>query len=268
MVDSGFVNVAKYIIKKTPIGHLGKSLENLRSVVGEEVMDTNDVKKEIHNYGENHLSAVQNDVTNSKVVISPLTKDSEGFYHDQGQKVKFKIGLESGAVEEAQQTDIQNELRDAIESKVKEYLGKCYQMEVTRYNVYFDGGNKIVVLISVHNLNLKAFWSGEWLSTWELDISGNQVKGTLRANTYYYEEGNIQFGLDTKFSTTIGGGDNKTVANNLVEFIKTSENSVQLELEKVYDELSENYIKPLRRKLPVTGTKMNWNINQLNLAQQ
>lgn len=31
--------------KKTPIGHLGKSLENLRSVVGEEVMDQTDVKK-------------------------------------------------------------------------------------------------------------------------------------------------------------------------------------------------------------------------------
>ena len=96
MVDAGFVNVAKYIIKKTPIGHLGKSLENLRSVVGEEVMDQNDVKKEIHNYGETHLSAVNNNVTNTKVVISSLTKDEEGYYHDQGQKVKFKIGLESG----------------------------------------------------------------------------------------------------------------------------------------------------------------------------
>ena len=268
MVDAGFVNVAKYIIKKTPIGHLGKSLENLKSVVGEQVMDTDDVKKEIHNYGENHLSAVNNDVTNSKVVISPLTKDAEGFYHDQGQKVKFKIGLESGAVEEAQSTDIQNDLRNAIESALKDYLQKCYKMDVTKYNVYYDeASNKIIVLISVHNLNLKSFWSGEWLSTWEFD-SGKHVKGTLKANTYYYEEGNIQFNLDTKFETNIQGGDNKSIANNLIEFIKTSENSVQLELEKVYDELSENYIKPLRRKLPVTGTKMNWNLNQLNLAQK
>ena len=207
-VDQGFVNVAKYIIKKTPIGHLGKSLENLRSVVGGQVMDTNDVKKEIHNYGETHLSAVKNDFTNSKVVISPLTKDSEGFYYDQGQKVKFKIGLESGAVEEAQSTEIQNELRDVIEEKVKQYLQKCYVMEeVTKYNVYFDSGaNKIVVLISAHNLNLKSFWSGEWLSTWELSINGNQIKGTLRANTYYYEEGNIQFSLDTKFNGNASGG--------------------------------------------------------------
>ena len=268
MVDSGFVNVAKYIVKKTPIGHLGKSLENLRSVVGEEVMDTNDVKTEIHNYGENHLSQVLNNVTNTKVVISSLTKDSEGFYHDQGQKVKFKIGLDSGSVEDAQPTDIQNDLRDAIEAKLKEYLEKCYVMDVTKYNVYFDGAaNKIVVLISVHNLNLKSFWSGEWLSTWELNLSTKQAKGSLKANTYYYEEGNIQFSLETKFSPTNLGGGNEEMAEDLIEYIKTSENSVQLELETVYDELSENYIKPLRRKLPVTGTKMNWNLNQLNLAQ-
>lgn len=120
-------------------------------------MDQNDVKKEIHNYGETHLSAVNNNVTNTKVVISSLTKDEEGYYHDQGQKVKFKIGLESGEVEDAQKTDIQNDLRDVIDKKVKEYLEKCYKMEVTKYNVYFDGGSRIIVLISVHNLNLKSF---------------------------------------------------------------------------------------------------------------
>ena len=127
-VDAGFVNVAKYIIKKTPIGHLGKSLENLKSVVGEQVMDTDEVKKEIHAYGEAHLSAVNNDVSNSKVVISSLTKDAEGFYYDQGQKVKFKIGLESGAVEEAQSTEVNNDLRDAIEQAIKKYLEKCYKI--------------------------------------------------------------------------------------------------------------------------------------------
>ena len=268
-VDPSFVNVAKYIIKKTPIGHLGKSLENLRAVVGEQVMDTEDVKKEMHNYGESHLSAVNNDFTNSKVVISPLTKDEEGFYHDQGQKVKFKIGLESGAVEEAQEDTFQNDLRDTIEQHIKQYLEKCYKMEVTRYNVYYDvNANKIVVLISVQNLNLKSFWSGERLSTWEMDVSGKQITGTLKANTYYYEEGNIQFNLDTKFNGSASGGDDAAIATSLIDFIKNSENSVQLELEKVYDELSENYIKPLRRKLPVTGTKMNWNLNQLNLKQK
>ena len=263
-VDAGYVKVAQYIIKKTPIGHLGKSLENLTALVGEQVMKTEQVQSEIHNYGETHLSPVENNLTNTKVVISNLTKDSEGFYYDQGQKVKFKI--QNGAVEEAQETECTDELREAVEAKVKEYINKCYKTEVTKYNIYFTD-DKIVVLISAHNLNLKSFWSGEWLSTWEMTISSKQIAGTLRANTYYYEEGNIQFSLDTKFNGAASGGDNNAIAESLVEFIKKSENSVQLELEKVYDELSENYIKPLRRKLPITGTKMNWNVNQINLAQ-
>ena len=45
------------------------------------------------------------------------------------------------------------------------------------------------------------------------------MKGTLRANTYYYEEGNIQFNLDTKFDGSAEGGDDAEVAANLVEFI-------------------------------------------------
>ena len=121
-MSSEFVSVAKYIIKKTLIGHLGKSLENPPTVVGEEVMDKDDVKKEIHAYGENHLSALNNNITNSKVVISPLTKDSEGFYYEQGQKVKFKMGLESWSVEEAQYVEVHNDLRDAIEQRVKNIL--------------------------------------------------------------------------------------------------------------------------------------------------
>ena len=186
-VDAGFVKVSKYIIKKIPIGHLGKGLENLRGLVGGQVMDTEEVKTEIHTYGETHLSSVPNSVTNTKVVISPLTKDQDGYYYDQGQKVKFKIGLDSGEVEDAQSIEYQNELRDTIDKKVNEYLDKCYKREVTQYNVYCDE-SKIVVLISVHNLNLKSFWSGEWLSTWEMDINSKKINGTLRANTYYYEE--------------------------------------------------------------------------------
>ena len=116
-VDAGFVKVEEYIIKKTPIGHLGKSFENLH-FFGEQVMETDDVKNEIHNFGETHLSPVQNNLTNSKLVISNLTKDGEGFYYYQGQKVKFKI--ENGEVKEAQEADCSDELREAVENKVKE----------------------------------------------------------------------------------------------------------------------------------------------------
>ena len=58
-----------------------------------------------------------------------------------------------------------------------------------------------------------------------MTISSKRIKVTLRANTYYYEQGNIQFSLGTKFNGNTSGSDNKAIAESLVEFIKKRENS-------------------------------------------
>jgi hypothetical protein len=89
---------------------------------------------------------------------------------------------------------------------------------------------KIVLILSAHNLNQKNFWTGEWLSLWEIEnVNENsfQVKGNVKANTYYYEEGNIQFNLNKEFlenlnSTTSEEG----LAKEIIEFIENVENNV------------------------------------------
>ena len=110
---------------------------------------------------------------------------------------------------------------------------------------------------------MKNFWSGEWLSSWEFDIGTKALKGNIKANTYYYEEGNIQFNLNTNFENNITGDSDSDLSNNICKTIEKNENNVQIDLESVYDNFSSQYIKPLRRKLPITGTKLNWNINQV-----
>ena len=78
---------------------------------------------------------------------------------------------------------------------------------------------------------------------------------------------NIQFNLKTEFSENISGDDDASIARGIVSTIEKKENDVQMDLEKVYDNFSDHYIKPLRRKLPVTGTKMNWNLHQVQYGK-
>ena len=78
------------------------------------------------------------------------------------------------------------------------------------------------------------------------------------------EEGNVQLNIDTTADSTIAGD----VATELIEFIEKSENDIQTAMEKVYEDFNEVYIKPLRRAIPVTGTKMNWNLNQVQMNNQ
>jgi hypothetical protein len=128
---------------------------------------------------------------------------------------------------------------------------------------------KINLIISSHNLNHKNFWCGEWLSNWELDKIENGkylLKGSVRANTYYYEEGNIQFNLKSDFEENLtNDSEGESLARDVIHLIETRENKIQMDLDQVYDNFSDNYIKPLRRKLPVTGNKMNWSLNQIGL---
>jgi hypothetical protein len=113
---------------------------------------------------------------------------------------------------------------------------------------------KIYLLLSAHNLNLKNLWTGEWLSHWNVEkTSANtyKVSGNIRINTYYYEEGNIQFNLNKDFNAVLSAShENEELATSVIETIRESENAIQLSLDKLFDNLSDQYIKPLRRKLP------------------
>ena len=257
------INVAKYIINQTPIGHLNKSIQNLKNLIGEESMESETIKKEIQNYAENHLSHVQYNNEGNKLIISNVTKDNDGFYYDQGQKIKVKLNISDGGINSIDSIEDSDSLRQEIDTKIKSYLDKYYTNGISKSNIYIDKlTNKIIILISAHNINMKNFWSGEWLSSWEYDIKSKKIKGNIKTNTYYYEEGNIQFNLNTNFDESVSGSSNSDISNNIYKIIEKSENNIQVELESVYDNFSNDYIKPLRRKLPVTGTKMNWNINQ------
>lgn len=53
------------------------------------------------------------------------------------------------------------------------------------------------------------------------------------------------------------------VVGNIVELIRKRENEVQLELDDVYQNFNEKYIKPLRRKLPCLVLTSHGNKNEL-----
>ena len=91
---------------------------------------------------------------------------------------------------------------------------------------------KIYLIISAHNLNYKNFWTGEWLSWWELEKVGDDkftLKGFVRANTYYYEEGNIQFNLKQDLEEKLSSeNEDATLAKDVIGLIESLENRVSI----------------------------------------
>lgn len=261
--------IAKYVIKQTPIGLLNSSLKSLKVLLKEEILNSPEVLQEIKNYEENHLMPITIENVKSKVIISSLNKDSDDFYYDQGQNIRFKLNKKC-QVEKLEEYESKSETRKKIEKKLIEYIIKYYNSNTTTYNVYFDSIlDKIFILICGQNISEVNFLSGEWLSTWECDLNDKKVTGEIKINTIYYEEGNIQFNYKNNYDTIIKGNDDDSIANELIGFIEKNENDIQKKMEMDNEAFSEKYFRPLRKSNSLIGKEMNWSIDQIqfNLNQ-
>ena len=57
------------------------------------------------------------------------------------------------------------------------------------------------------------------------------------------------------------------MAEQLLEFIEKNENDVQNTIEKMNENLSEEYVKPLRKKVSLIEKDMNWSVEQVQFKQ-
>ena len=263
--------IVKYIIHQTPIGLLDSSIKNLNVLLHEklkvDVITIPEVIKEIKIYKENHLMPITVKNAKSKVIISSFNKDSDDFYYDQTQKIRFKLN-DKCEVEKVEEFESKNETRMKVAKKFVEYFNKYYNKNFTYYNIYYDSMvDKIHILICGQNINEKNFYSGEWLSIWELDMGEKKVTGQIKINSIYYEEGNVNFNFAKNYETTIHGSDDDSIANELVGFIEKTENEIQEKLEEVNGDNSEVYINQLRKRVPLIGCDMKWSLDQIQFNQ-
>lgn len=257
--------IAKFVIEQTPIGLLDSSLKSLKVLLKEEVLKSPEILKEIKLYKENHFMAIPvtvNEVS-TNVIISSINKDSDEYYYDQGKKIRFKLNARN-EVEKIEEYESKNETRKAIEKKLIQYIEKYYNKNYINYNVYYDSiVDKIHIILSGQITNDKNFISGEWLSTWELDLNDKKVAGGIKINIIYYEDGNVQFNFGKKYETRNNGRDDESIADELISFVEKNENEIQKKMDEDNEDFSEKYIRPLRKRVSLIGKDMNWSLDQI-----
>lgn len=147
--------------------------------------------------------------------------------------------------------------KNGIQGSIDEYVSMHYRDGTARASLCFNQDGNLQIDISCINLKLEACWGGEWQAQWIVDTQNNQINGHVNINNHYFEEGNIQFNLSKDFGPIpIASADGP----NIVKAIKNTETSYQNSVEEILEEgLKDGIFKRMRRILPVTGSKFNWN---------
>jgi len=83
--------------------------------------------------------------------------------------------------------------------------------------------------------------------------------GHFKIVVHYYEDGNVQLNTDTAQTVKIVEGSPDVTASNALKAIARAEQTYQESLDASYRSMGDTTFKALRRALPITRTRIDWN---------
>ncbi|TIA88774.1 hypothetical protein E3P99_02393 [Wallemia hederae] len=197
--------------------------------------------------GEESVS-VDNDAQENKADEEPSeTNEGEQAREEQDEKDKQDDQEKEEQVKQDSDTVIPE--ADAQNTQQSE---STESEDISAITIYYTG----------NKFNQSNYWSGRWTAKWVYDLSSNELTGNIDVTIHYFENGNVQLQASHKpqIKSPINGPPTTVEeARKIVKSISESDRQYQAYLNVLYeDKLSEKLFRSLRRALPITREKIDW----------
>ncbi|KAK6601910.1 f-actin-capping protein subunit alpha [Botrytis cinerea] len=116
-----------------------------------------------------------------------------------------------------------------------------------------EDDSKIAILVVANKYSPNNFWNGRWRSLYIYETLNSSLTGSIKVDVHYYEDGNVRLLTTKPISATA-----LSSASSIVREIAGAEKKYQEEINKGFNSLSEGAFKGLRRQLPITRQKIEW----------
>jgi hypothetical protein len=154
--------------------------------------------------------------------------------------------------------------RKSILREVEPHVKEHYP-SLPAFGVYPGSEDSTVTVVFVGNkYSPSNYWNGRWRSTYTFNPSTSELTGHIQVDVHYYEDGNVRLLTNKPVQVSLSSGS----AAEIVKTIAGIEKKYQEDLNRAFGALSEGAFKSLRRQLPITRQKIDWDkIGSYRLGQ-
>lgn len=194
--------------------------------------------------------------SSESVIISEHNALGDMRYFDSASQTSFEVDHASQKASATQQHPLESTHADLVRSLLKAFKAAAAEhFPSYTIGVYPAENDTAVSLVLVANkYSPQNFWNGRWRGSYLLNPSSNTLSGMVKADVHYYEDGNVRMSTSKKLELGSGAGD----VESIVREIAKAENKFQEELNRAFVTLAEGSFKSLRRQLPVTRQRVDW----------
>ncbi|GAA5815549.1 hypothetical protein MFLAVUS_009061 [Mucor flavus] len=254
------VKIAAGFLLSSPPGEVNDVFNDVRALVNNDDGLQDGILQALEQYNTEQHITVTPPGLDHEVIVTKHGKIGEDRYLDPRSKQTFKFDhmrLTASDLEEYTEEQALDSLRTAVETECVKYVEDHFPNGVCTVHCT---ETDITIAIVDNKYNPNNFWNGRWLAAWIYDTQSTDLKGTTKVSVHYYEDGNVQLNAEKNFETKVAKNDDEQqLAKLLVKEIAGFDKKYHTSMNESYSELAESTFKGLRRALPMTRNKMDWN---------
>jgi capping protein alpha len=264
------IQVASAFVLQSPPGEINDVLNDVRVIVNDDDVLEDGLLPALRDYNLAQFILVDVPDANHQTIVSDVARlqdsgEEEERFLDPRSKTSFRfdhLRLEASVPRPEESDPASEPLRAALESAALSYLAAHYIDGVAAIFASQPPSHFTVQIVS-NKYNPSNFWSGRWRSQYQIEFAESKtIQGKILVNVHYYEQGNVQLetlhDLSIPIPPAIVNASPNAAANKIFALIEAEETRLQTSLNESYHEMSEKAFKGLRRALPLTRQKIDW----------